>query len=275
MHKFASQPSRSSGFPGCAFGQRTRNNNETPSRSPHGWHYWLRIFILSICLQIMPLTTAIAEAATTWRIAGKPVISFAYEDAIANRKINQLDQRLEKIVVQLNPNQAWQVDVQPTQVEEVAASSSSAGSEPAAKTKIVKAAAIRLQGQTLIEVTETDVQVHNATSVLDLANSWARSLSQLFAQPDVRQRLTATVGLPPQIGYRGAIYQLEAEVAIDRGLFRTNGDRVNGKIIFWQVPVDQNVYNIGLKPEAPEEIPEQIFTLNRNLLFIPYRLRQN
>jgi hypothetical protein len=243
-------------------------------------NHWLRVFILSICLQVMPIATSIAQAATTWRIAGKPVISFAYDDALADRKISQLDDRLGKIVVKLNPNQAWKIEVKPTQVIEVAKPNSNSGSEanseqPAAKQKIVKAAAILLQGQTLIEVTEADVAVHNATSVIDLANGWARSLSQLFNQADVRQRLTATVGLPPQIGYRGAIYQLEAEVAIDQGLFRTNGDRVNGKIIFWQVPADKNVYDIGLEPKTPENLPEQIFTLNRNLLFIPYRLRQN
>jgi hypothetical protein len=238
--------------------------------------HWLRVIILATCLQVMPIATSIAEAATTWRIGGRAVISFGYDDAVAARTIKQLDDRLAEIVVKLNPNQAWQVEVKPTQVVEVAdPTQNNNSSEPAAKKKVVKAAAITLQGQTLIEVTEADVRVHNAISVIDLANGWARSLSELFKQPDVRQRLTATVGLPPQLAYRGATYILEPEVALDQGLFRTNGDRVNGKIIFWQVPADENVYNVGLKPEAPKEIPEQIFTLNRNLLFIPYKLQQN
>jgi hypothetical protein len=205
------------------------------------------------------VTSDAAQATTIWQIAGQEALIFEYPDNLAKDRVARLNQRLIEIVAKLNPNQNWVVDILPTKT--------AAGK----KTMPVTSAIIRLQGQPLLEITESDAKTHNAASVTDLANVWVRSLSAVFSQSLVRFRLTASIGMPSEVNYNGTTYYLKTEVAYDRGLFRTSGDRTDGKVIYWEIPANK-AYQITANPyqSLKQTKPGVIFILNRNLQFVPY-----
>lgn len=199
------------------------------------------------------------QATTIWQIAGQEALIFEYPDNLAKDRVARLNQRLTEIVAKLNPNQNWVVDILPAKTV--------VGKKPIPVTSAI----VRLQGQPLLEITESDAKTHNAASVTDLANVWVRSLSAVFGQSLVRFRLTASIGMPSEVNYNGTTYYLKTEVTHDRGLFRTSGDRIDGKVIYWEVPANK-AYQITANPyqSLKQTKPSVIFILNRNMQFMPY-----
>ncbi|WP_425215634.1 hypothetical protein [Tumidithrix helvetica] len=227
--------------------------------------FW--VFYCTFCVLFSSILLPIAEASTIWKISGQEVLKFEYSDDLAKAKIKQLDRRLAQIVATLNPDQPWAIDILPYPN---AATNPTISPVPIPPEQ-VKSAAIRLQGQVLLEVTEADLRLHQASSVMELANTWARSLANLFSQPIVRQVLVAAVEMPAQVNFSGITYYLKPEIALDRGLFRTTGKRVDGRFVFWEVPPDKKAYEVGettiKEPKAPLT---KIYLLNRYLQFMPY-----
>jgi hypothetical protein len=207
-------------------------------------------------------------------------------------RIVSLNQRLAEIIFSLNPEQPWRVDVQPVIImvtppepPEVnpPAPTPTTGQNPPRQTKpapkpkpkpkpipVVKSAVIRLQGMPLMEVSAEDVANQNSTSIMDLANSWASALQGLLDSPDNRRRLFAVAGLPETILFQNVPYGLNPQIALDRGLFRTNGERTQGFTVFWEVPPDNNAYKIPPGNYVFEGNNRRIFLLNRLMQFIPY-----
>lgn len=206
------------------------------------------------------------QAGTIWQIAGQQALVLEDPDNEAANRIARWNQRLADIVSKLDPNQPWVVDILPPSV-------------PNSSPELIKSVVIRLQGQPLMEVREKDARANYAGSAMELANTWVRSLTNLLSQQGIRETLTATAGLPYELSYGGAIYYLKAQITGDRGLFRTNGQRVNGKVIFWEVPADNKAYQItsSNSPQVapPTSSPLVIYVLNQNLYFIPYTRQRN
>ena len=118
---------------------------------------------------------------------------------------------------------------------------------------------------------EADATALGFPGVVELANSWVRSLNSLFSQPTVRQFLVVTNRMPPQITYQGRPYTIRGEIAPDRGLFRTNGRKVEGKVIFWEIPADTRTYQVSPTPHVEPDQPSIIYLLHRRLFFVPYQ----
>jgi hypothetical protein len=214
---------------------------------------------------------AIAQAGTAWKVAGQTALNFEYGEIISREKISQLNRRLNQIVTRLNPNQAWLVDLAPLPPSKPKPLKKGAKPELPSPPKSLT---IRLQGMNLLEVNESDVKVHQADSVKDLADTWVRSLSAFFGQPGIRQSIAGTLSLPSQVSYENIPYLLKPEVAIDRGLFRASGKLTEGKAVFIELPADQKAFQMnesfGSTPLPLKEIPKTIFLLNNRLQFVPY-----
>jgi hypothetical protein len=230
------------------------------------------VLYCTFCILTSSILLPIAEASTIWKISGQEVLKFEYRNDLANVKIQQLDRRLAQIVAALNPDVPWVIDVQPYP--------SSVNSDPSASIPIppsqIKSAVIRLQGQVLIEVTEADLQSHRASSVMELAETWARSLANLFSQPIVRQVLVAAVEMPDRVNFGGVTYYLKPEIALDRGLFRSTGKRVDGRFVFWELPPDKKANEIGETTiKEPKSGLTKIYLLNRYYQFMPYLSQGN
>jgi len=164
----------------------------------------------------------------------------------------------------LNPNQNWAIDIRTTKVRKF-------------KSLQVKSALITLEGYNLIFITEADALSQGFSSVSDLADTWARSLTNVFKDPILRKLLVVGIGMPTQVNYRGLTYYLQPNIAGDRGLFRTSGDRFMSKVIYWEVPPDNKAYQItstakALEPSLP---PMEIFLLNRRQQFLSYTKERN
>lgn len=208
-----------------------------------------------------------------------------------SERIFSLNQRLAEIVLTLNPEQPWRVDVQPVIImvtppepPEITppvpvSGTTAATNQPKPPTKpkpkpkpqpVVKSAIIRLEGMPLMEVSAEDVANQNSTSIMDLANAWASALQGLLDSLVNRQRLFAVAGLPETILFQNQSYGLNPQVALDRGLFRTNGERTQGFTIFWEVPPDNNAYKIPPGNYLFDSKNRRIFLLNRLMQFIPY-----
>ncbi len=211
-------------------------------------------------------------------------------------RITALNQRLAEIVFSLNPEQPWRVDVQPVIIMvtpsespepnlPIITSAITSGqtpnpngprqTKPVPKPKpkpvpVVRSAIIRLEGIPLMEVSAEDVINQNSTSIMDLANSWASALQSLLDSLENRQRLFAVAGLPETILFQNATYGLNPQIALDRGLFRTNGERTQGFTVFWEVPPDNNAYKIPPGNYVFDGDSRRIFLLNRLMQFIPY-----
>jgi len=215
-----------------------------------------------VLTSLQPLT---ADATTVWQIAGQEALTLEYPDNLARDRLARLNQRLTEIVSRLNPKQNWVVDILPVRPTN------------GKKTISAKPSIIRLQGQPLLEVTEADAKAHNANSSIELANIWVRSLAVVFNQAGVRQRLTATLGMPTKIGFNGVTYGVKTDIAPDRGLFRTNGDRSDGKVVYLEIPADNKAYQIRsiISNLTPSKPPSVIFLLNRNMQFVPYARPEN
>ncbi len=207
----------------------------------------------------MSLLSQKAEASTLWKVLGQTVLTVEFPDDEA--RINKYNQKLSGILPKLNPNQNWVIDIVTTYV-------------PKSRPLKVKSALIRLQRANLIFITAEDAQIHGM-SIPDLANSWARSLGNLFSQPNIKRTLVAAIGMPTEVSYGNKIYYLKPEIALDRGLFRTSGNRVGNQIIYWEIAADNKAYQVSAdstyKSLEPKMV-ETIYILNRNMQFLPYRL---
>jgi len=122
-----------------------------------------------------------------------------------------------------------------------------------------------------LEVREADASTLGAVGVVELANAWARSLNNLFSQPAVRQFLVVSNRMPLQITYQGRPYVISGRIAPDRGLFRTNGRKVEGRVIFWEIPADHKTYQVSPTPHPEPNQPSVVYLLHRRLFFVPYQ----
>jgi hypothetical protein len=219
-------------------------------------------FSIVTSLGVLPVFPV--QADTTWQIGGQPTLIFAYPDAQSNTRIDQLNRRLAEIVANLNPSQVWTVDTFPSLPKPPA--------KALTPSPTLRSVTIRVQGQPLLEVTEADTKAHNAASVNELASTWVKALSYALNQPAVKQSLVGTIGMPSQIVYKGKTYYITSTAVGDRGWFRTDGQRVAGKAIFWEVSPEKRL-NTANNPNrvfiAPES-PSQIYILNRYMQFVPY-----
>ncbi len=190
-----------------------------------------------------------------WQIFGREALNV--ETAEPDLSINKFNQKLTEILPKLNPNQPWRVDIRTTR---------------AGKSKISKSALIRLEGFNLIFITLADANSAGFESVPELANIWAQSLSNLFGDPNIRKLLVIGIGQPPQIRYRDVTYYLKPEIAADRGLFRTSGQRFMGRVVYWEVAADNKAYQISQTTKAlePSLPPTEVFILNQKQQFLTY-----
>jgi hypothetical protein len=200
-----------------------------------------------------------ASLSAVWQILGREALTLELPDAQAAISINKFNQKLANIVPRLNPNQDWTIGIRTTKVRKF-------------RSLQVKSALITLEGYNLIFITEADAISQGFSSVPDLADTWARSLANIFRDPALRKLLVIGIGMPAQINYRGLTYYLQPNIASDRGLFRTSGDRFMSKVIYWEVPPDSKAYQItstskALEPKLP---PAEIFLLNRRQQFLSY-----
>jgi hypothetical protein len=225
--------------------------------------------VVSLITSLITASTVLALAVISpmdlwardlWRIAGQPAIEFSSPD-----RTRQAQQRLNEIIFNLDPNQPWTVEVfvppTPTATPPISPS-------PTPKPQL---AIIRLQGQPLLEVTTADALFANAPGVVELANAWARTLTALFNQLSVRTALSIIVRMPGQILYQGRNYILRPEIALDRGLFRTNGRRVENQVIFWEVPPPSRPFTVNETPPPEPSQPPVIYLLHPRLFFVPYQ----
>jgi hypothetical protein len=129
-----------------------------------------------------------------------------------------------------------------------------------------------LNNNFLLSLTEKDVPP--SSNLETLANEWTNKLNQFFQQPQNRRYLYLTQTLPPQLTYKGKIYKLVTDVIPDRGLFRTNGLQVNGRVIFWEVPANDRTYLFDSKTKQEiakiAEDPDRIFIFDPKLQFVAY-----
>jgi len=179
----------------------------------------------------------------------------------------QAEQRLADLLDTLDPAQSWTVDVAVPQPP-TPRPTSSPSATPSPKPRL---AILRLNGQVLLEVREADASALGASSVVELANAWARSLNNLFSQPAVRQFLVVANRMPAQITYQGRPYTISGRIAPDRGLFRTNGRKVEGRVIFWEIPADNKTYQVSPTPLPEPNQPSVVYLLHRRLFFVPYQ----
>lgn len=205
-----------------------------------------------------------ASQALVWQIFGREALTIELPDDQAAVRVNKFNEKLAEILPRLNPDRNWVVDIRTTKVRKL-------------KTLAVKSALIRLEGYNLIFVTEADAIAQGFGSVTDLADTWARSLSNIFGDPTVRKLLVVGIGMPSEINYRGVTYYLKPNIAGDRGLFRTNGQRSFGKIIYWEVPADGKAYQITNSSNTiePSQPPAEVFLLNSKQQFLSYRKERN
>lgn len=195
--------------------------------------------------------------ATPWQLLGREILTLELPESRANERISKFNQKLVNILPRLNGDRPWLVDVRLTYYRRSAR---------------VKQALIRLEGYNLIFITEADAKTQGFSTVSQMANAWSQSLAKNFADPAFRQLLLVGMGMPAQVNYRGVNYYISPNIARDRGLFRTNGKRFMGRVIFWEVPADNNTYQITannqlLEPSTP---PDQIFLINGKRQFLTY-----
>ena len=134
----------------------------------------------------------------------------------------------------------------------------------------LKQALLRLEGYNLMFITEADAQ--GFSTVPQLASAWSQSIAKSIADSNFRRLLIVGMGMPPQVNYMGINYYISPNIARDRGLFRTNGQRFLGRVIFWEIPADSNTYQVAtnnqlLEPTTP---PPQIFLINSKRQFLTY-----
>lgn len=204
------------------------------------------------------ISVCLSTSAAPWQIWGRTALEVQLPDAQAATRIAKFNQKLTEIIPRLNSDRSWFVDVRTTRVRR-------------GKTIQVKSALIKLEGYNLIFITEADAIAQGFGSVTDLAETWRRSLSETFSDPKLRKLLAFGIEMPSEVNYRGVTYYLKAQIARDRGLFRTSGDRTMGKIIYWEVPADSKAYQIAdIKSLEPKSPPSEIFLLNRRQQFLSY-----
>jgi hypothetical protein len=230
------------------------------------WQQLITTVGFSIVTSLGGLPVFSALAGTTWQIGSQPTLILEYPTAQATTRITQLDRRLAEIVANLDPTKVWSVDTFP------AINNPKPNNLKPVNPIPLRSVTIRVQGQPLLEVTEEDARVHNAASVEDLAKTWVQALAYALNQPLVKQRLVGTVGMPSQLVYKGKTYYLDPEVVGDRGWFRTDGQRVAGKVVFWELAPDKRAYvpSSSTRSSAAPESPSKIFILNRYMQFVPY-----
>jgi hypothetical protein len=234
-------------------------------------------FFIVTFLGMLPAFSALAR--TTWQVGGQSTLVLEYAEPQAKIRIAQLDRRLAEITTNLDPNRVWTVDTlpaisnaKPNSVKPISKPNTKPVSITPTNLTSVRSVTIRVQGQPLLEVTEEDARVHNAASVSELAFTWVQALTYTLGQPIVRQRLVGTNGMPSRLVYKGTTYYLNSEAVGDRGLFRTDGQRVDSKVVFWEVTLDKRVYvSASAVRESPAPTsPAKIFILNRYKQFVPY-----
>ncbi len=217
----------------------------------------VRGFLLAAVLWV---TSALPSlAAMPWQVAGQTAIAFHDDDPQARDRIVQLERRLAEIAARLDPSKPWKIDVFPDKLPD--------------KATAPPVATIRVQGQSLLEVSAADAARYGGGTPIAQAKQWAASLATVLGQVRVRQHLVAFVEMPATLTFGGATYRLRPEVALDRGLFRTDGTRVQGRIVFWEIPANSKTYAIGTTGDPganPKQPPARLYLLNRQLQFVPY-----
>ncbi len=215
-------------------------------------------------------------SAQPWEVGGKVVLNFA--DGQSQNRINEINDRLRQIVVNLNVNDNWNITQRPifiTQTEKNA-------KDPKAKPKITKklqSIELLLNNNLLLTVNEADAIAQGALSLEALANEWTNTLNQFFRQPQTKRSLYLFYTVPQQLQYQGKTYTLLTDVVPDRGLFRTTGVQLQGRVIFWEVPANERTYLLDSKTkqeiEKKAQNPDRIFIFDPKLQFIAYSKSEN
>jgi hypothetical protein len=222
--------------------------------------YWLWLSLIFFS----PLALA-----QPWEIAEQVVLNFA--DGQSQARIKEANDRLHQIVVNLDPSANWTVVTRPVFITQTEKKTK----DPKAKPTTIKklhSIDLLLNNNFLLSLTEKDVPP--SSNLETLANEWTNKLNQFFQQPQNRRYLYLTQTLPPQLTYKGKIYKLVTDVIPDRGLFRTNGLQVNGRVIFWEVPANDRTYLFDSKTKQEiakiAEDPDRIFIFHPKLQFVAY-----
>jgi|GEM_PF-998426 len=222
--------------------------------------YWL-------CLSLIlfpPLALA-----QPWEIAGQVVVNFA--DGQSQTRITEANDRLRQIVANLDPRANWTVVARPVFITQTEKNPKDPKAKPTTLKKL-QSIDLLLNNNLLLTLTEKDVPP--ASNLETLASEWTNNLNQFFQQLQNKRYLYLTQTLPPQLSYKGKIYRLVTDVIPDRGLFRTNGVQVNGRVIFWEVPANDRTYLFDSKTKQEiakiAENPDRIFIFDPKLQFVAY-----
>ncbi len=249
---------------------------------------WLPAALLLLSLTLPP---APAQASTAWVVVGETLLELS---SSSSAKLEQWNTRLEEILSSSDLSRPLSVTVVPVLAVGTvpttpaapagALAPDAAGAPAAAPAAEVLRATIQVNGQTLLEVTPEEVRTQGAGSVLELANRWADSLRRGLNQPETRRRLASVAGLPRQLSYQQQDYVRGDGATPDRSLFRTDGSRASGRVVFWEVVPEQAYRYSGILADAIRALqgrpttvakpstgtPATIYVLNRRREFIPY-----
>ncbi len=205
-----------------------------------------------------------AALAQPWEVAGQVVLTFA--DGQSGSRINELNDRLRQIVPNLGLNESWNVSPRGVFVNVTEKNSKDPKAKPKTS-KRLQSIELLLNNNLLLTVTETDVMAQGASSLEGLANEWTHNLNQFLRQPQTKRHLYLLHAVPQQLSYGGKIYRLSTDVIPDRGLFRTNGLQLEGRVIFWEVPANDRTYLLDSKTK--EDIAKVAQNADRIFIFDP------
>ncbi len=229
----------------------------------------------SLCLSFILLSNFLPHAlAQPWEVGGQ--VLFTFPDGQSADRIRETNDRLRQIVPNLDPSRSWSITQRPVFITQTEKNTK----DPKAKPKTIQklqSIDLLLNNSLLLTLTEKDVQT--GSSLEALANDTANNLNQFFLQPQNRRYLYLVQTVPPQLSYQGKTYKLLTDIIPDRGLFRTTGLQVGGRVIFWEVPANDRTYLLDSKTKQEiikiSQNPDRIFIFDPKLQFIAYSRSEN
>ncbi|MEN9229289.1 MAG: hypothetical protein Q6L68_00155 [Thermostichus sp. DG02_5_bins_236] len=218
---------------------------------------WAGILILSG--SIWSGLGAVVWSQSEFRVVNEPVLMLRTPDAPSRLRL--LEQRFQEVLAQATSPQL-QVSLE-TPEAPVASSLDSSDVKP-------QPTRILLNGQLLLEVTPADAEANSTPQPVDLARIWGDRLQTVLNQN--QRQLFFALGLPQQLSWRSRFYNRADQAATDLGRFITDGSRIQGQIVYWEIPVGEDPFGFTYKPVLPDPPPERLFLLNRYRQFVPYEL---
>lgn len=227
------------------------------------YSHWLSLALLT---KFMFVPLALGQS---WEVGGQ--VLFTFRDGQSTDRITELNNRLGQIVANLDPNRPWSITQRPVFISQKEKNPK----DPKAKPKTIQklqSIELLLNNNLLLTLTEKDAEM--TTDLEALANDTANTLNQFFLQPQNKRYLYLVQTVPPQLSFQGKTYKLQTEMIPDRGLFRTTGLQVGGRVIFWEVPANDRTYLLDSKTKQEiaktAENPDRIFIFEPKLQFIAY-----